>query len=202
MAIPEHLKQFQVRITESTKAGSREDAKKRGKRADQPSAQNPLVPWEAVDVGRVLKIKGQVTTFRGMKQIDVIKIEVLGGTEGEVRCWDEMVAFRRDVLSVPWVVSPEEEEGCRRERERSLRRERKKAKGGSSKREVEEEGHGEGSGSRAKGKEVENEDRRRRHEAKKRKKEREEGLDPRDNVNYPSMAVRRRVAGKYDALGI
>ena len=183
------------------KAGSREDAKNRRKGADQPSTLNPLVPWEAVAVGSVLKIKGQVTTFWGEKQIDVIKIEVLGGTEGEVRCWDEMVAFRRDVLRKPWVVSVEEEEGCRRERERSLRRERKKAKGGSSKREV-EEGHWEGRGSWGKRKEAENEEERRRtHEAKKRKKK-EEGLDQRDRVNYPSMAVRRRVAGKYDALGI
>jgi endo-1,3(4)-beta-glucanase len=141
-----------------------------------------------------------------MFQIEVIKIEVLRGTEQEVKCWDEVLAFRRDVLSKPWSVSAEEEEKCKRDMEKALR----KAKSSKSHKadartkkgdEVAKVGRGDESRVNRKDGEGEEESSR-RHEGKKRRRDKEEGLDPTNKVNHPSMAVRRRVAGKYDALGI
>jgi hypothetical protein len=65
-------------------------------------------------VGAVVKIKGGINTFRDQKQVEIIKVEVLKSTDQEVRCWNEVLEFRKDVLRVPWVVTPEQEEKCRR----------------------------------------------------------------------------------------
>jgi hypothetical protein len=220
-----HLDQFQVQISskKDEKAGAKAAAgqadkgkavqKEQGRDAEkgqdakgQPSAQNPLIPWESVDIGSVLKIKGQITSFRDMKQVDVIKIDIIAGTEAEVKCWEEVFAFRQTVLSNPWIVTREEGERCLEKALRKRREGQKAAPGRSEGRKTvsDRAGRDEGSGSKARRAEAETEEeRRRRHEMKKRKKEREvEGLDPANKINYPSMAVRRKVAGKYDALGI
>ena len=226
VAMPGHLNQFQVKVTTpANKLGNQINAqgkvegKERGKgkednaggktdgKPDQPSTKNPQIPWEALDIGSVVKIKGQITEFRDTKQIDVIKVEVLQGTELEVKCWEEVTAFRRDVLSKPWAVTAEEEARCLKEHERRLRHMRKgksanKEKGAGGQRDVENEKDGEQKGYRAKRKEIESDDEQRGRYGVKKRKEREEGLDPKDRVNYPSMAMRRRVAGKYGALGI
>lgn len=228
--VPGHLDQFQVQVSESRKAsGSRTGSDGRGKGKvdakgkdkgneekkgkEQPSTTNPQIPWKEIDVGSVLKIKGQITKFRDMKQVEAIKIDVIGGTEQEVKCWDEVLNFRQEVLGVPWVVSVEDEERCRWEKERSHRRAKvgksSNARGDkrgkeSRKEEARDDGisdREDGNG-RKKKREGAMEDERRRGYEKKRKKEKEEGLDPANKINYPSMAMRRRVAGKYDALGI
>ena len=166
-----------------------------------PSVQSPAVPWDEVDVGTVVKVKGRVTNWWDTIQIEVIKIEVLGCTDQEVRCWNEVSAFKKDVLSKPWVVSQEEEEKCRREREKELRRARNGAggkrtgagNGGGNVDEDKEKGDRE----RRKKKKAEME--RREEDAKRRKAKEEERLKAR---TYPSMAVLKAAKGKYDALGI
>ncbi|KAH6680303.1 hypothetical protein B0J14DRAFT_262465 [Halenospora varia] len=89
-----------------------------------PSVTNPNIPWDEVDVGTVVKVKGGISNFRDQKQVEVIKIEVLRSTDQEVKCWDEVVKFKREVLDVPWVVTPEQEERCRRRAGR-VRKDRK-----------------------------------------------------------------------------
>lgn len=217
--MPGHLNQFQVQITSAKGGGSKSagqtdkgnDVQKGALKGDkkgmeQPSTLNPQIPWQqGIDVGSVLKIKGQLTKFREMMQVDVIKIDIIGSTELEVKCWEEVFAFRRDVLSKPWVVSAEEGKRCE-EKASGRDRDKKKDRYGDGRRKGDggvREGQGKG---QSRGTETE-EERRRRHELKKRKmgkeKEREaEGLDPANKINYPSMAVRRRVAGKYETLGI
>ena len=168
-------------------------------KTEQPSAQNPLIPWQDVDIGSVLKIKGQITSFRDMKQVDVIKIDIIRGTEAEVKCWEEVYTFRQSVLSKPWVVTEEEGRLCE---EKS----RVKERSGVEKHRVGKDSRTKGDGNKAPRKTAETEEeRRRRHEAKKRKKGKEkeaEGLDPAKKIKYPSIAVQRRAAGKYDTLGI
>lgn len=164
-----------------------------------PSTADPLVPWDELDVGVVVKIKGKPGQFRETKQIEIVKAEVMRATQQEVRCWDEVRAFRRDVLSVPWVVEPAEEERLKR---KALRGRQFSDRGkGRGKEESEE--------SRKRRKEAERRERKREESKKRRKGEGQgqgQGLSPGNKVNYPSLAVRRRVAekvkGKLDALGI
>jgi hypothetical protein len=159
-----------------------------------------------IDVGSVVKVKGGIRIFREQKQIRLKVITILGDTNAEVKCWHDMIKFRTDVLSKPWVVTPEEEEKCRLEvdsearwrieeeakrkkdelrrhlqqKARQLQEERRKAKDG-------EENPKDGGEGVKKGKV---------------KDKQGEGLNPVNLVNYPSKAARRRAAGKYDALGI
>lgn len=178
-----------------------------------PSITEPLVPWDDLDVGVVVKIKGKPGQFRDMKQIEIVKAEVIRSTQQEVRCWDEVFTFGKEVLNVTWVVSTEEEEKLRRKAAREKQVSRTGGKDGKRKEESKE--------SRKKRKEVElqkekyDESKKRKEakmkekleESKKRKKEKEaEGLKARNKVNYPSLAARKmaaeKVKGKYDALGI
>lgn len=91
-----------------------------------PSIQRPVVPWEEVEVGSVVKVKGRVSERWNTIQIEAIKVEVMRCSDHEVRCWNEVMAFKRDVLGRPWVVGKQEEEQCRRTKERELRK-RKRA---------------------------------------------------------------------------
>jgi hypothetical protein len=177
-----------------------------------PSVTTPLVPWDDVDVGVVVKVKGRIGKDWGQKSIEVIKIEIIRSTDQEVRCWNEVLAFKEDILREPWVVSEEEEKQCRK---RAMRE--KQWKGGKTKEEREGKYKDPKTGKRG----AEDERQRRReesdeHKRKRKEKEGEEiehevkrqkdrdgqGLNPKNKINYPSLAVRRRAAGKYDALGI
>lgn len=163
---------------------------------EPPSTDKPSIP-EGLDVGAVVKIKGKPSTFRDMKQIAIIKAEVIRGTEKEVRCWDEVMAWSSGVLGQPWEVSAEQEDRCRR-----------KALG---------KRKGESEEARRKRKDAE---RLKRHNDKRRKKEpgmeiegekqtqrRREDIKPaasetENGMQYPSLAAKRALKGKYDALGI
>jgi hypothetical protein len=174
-----------------------------------------------IDVGCVVKIKGGVSIFRGQKQINLKSITILGDTNAEVKCWNEAVAFKSNILSQPWVVTPGEETDCRRQadREKELEKEeeRRRKEGEERRKRKELRKH-------LKAKRVELDAK--KHQAKtqegggekhqeykssgggtghgnKRKPEKmdSEGLDPTNKANYPSKAARRRAAGKYDTLG-
>lgn len=189
------------KMREGKEKGMKAGAKGKDGRKVAPSVQCPAVPWDEVDVGTVVKVKGRVTNWWDTIQIEIIKIEVLGCTDQEVRCWNEVLAFKRDVLSKPWVVSQEEEERCRREREKDLRRARNGAGG-------KRTGAGIGGGKVVEDKEKEDRERkkrkkaemeRREEDAKRRNAKEQERLKAR---TYPSMAVLKAAKGKYDALGI
>ncbi|PBP23329.1 OB-fold nucleic acid binding domain-containing protein [Diplocarpon rosae] len=92
-----------------------------------PSVQTPLVPWQLIDVGAVVKVKGRIGEWWGTLQIEVVKMDVMRGVDEEVRCWDEVIAFRKGVVGAAWVVDEEMEERLRKVRERELRGGRRKA---------------------------------------------------------------------------
>jgi hypothetical protein len=178
------------------------------KKSSTPSVEAPLIPWEEMDVGAVVKIKGRPNTFRDVKQVDIIKVEIMRSTEQEVRCWNEVLAFRKEVLRVPWVVSQEAEAKFRSRAEREKQYKNRPKKHGKSK------AGKNGDVGREKGKDRNVESRRKdggsdsnrkkgdEHVQKEREKERQEGLKPDNKANYLSLAVRGQLAGKYDALGI
>jgi Telomere regulation protein Stn1 len=175
-------KEKQKRKAEAEKKGN-------GGNKTAPSVLEPIVPWEQMEVGTVIKVKGRVGEYWKQTRVEVVKIEVLRSTDQEVKCWNEVMDFKRDVLGKAWIVTEEEEERCRRVRERELR------------------GKGKGKDKDEKRKQDREEARRKRkgiegkEDTTKRTKERGEALTAKNMVNCPSLAMRKAAAGKYDALG-
>ena len=193
IGVPAHLNQLAAIHQASTSASETKKVTGIGeKEKTAPSVQDPIVPWAEMDVGVVVKVKGRVGDYWKQIQVEVVKVEVLRSTDMEVKCWNEIMEFKRDVLGKAWVVTKAEEEKCLKLRNRELRG---KGKGiGKNKDEKRKEEREE---AKRKRKEME-----RREEDAKRRKEREETLRAKNKVNYPSLAVRRAAAGRYDALGI
>jgi hypothetical protein len=185
------------------KGQSAEDKGKDKVEEAQPSVKKPQISYSDIDTGTILKVKGKPGVFRDVNQVEIIKAEIMRSTEQEVKCWAEVLAFRQQILDVPWALSQEEVERSRRKALKDGDRERKK-------REEKKRGSGEGSNriymesteERRKRKDREHEERKRKRAREKEKEKEKEGLDPANKVNYPSLAVRRMVKGKYDALGI
>ncbi|RDW88813.1 hypothetical protein BP6252_00845 [Coleophoma cylindrospora] len=168
-----------------------------------------------IDVGSVVKVKGLVTDFRGMKQIEMRSIVPMKGTQEEVRCWNQIVDFRKDILDKPWIVEPAMEEKMKRRSLRPRHRVRRTRLEGDQHQRgqgADTKGHSEAAGKRpshdpyARMRKPEDGYRRSAEKAmcrsKQQKEESRKGLKAANKVNYPSLAVRERVAGKYDALGI
>ncbi|GAD93418.1 OB-fold nucleic acid binding domain-containing protein [Paecilomyces variotii No. 5] len=65
--------------------------------------------------GVVLKVKGTLSTFRSMVQVQLERFTLLRDTNSEMHFWDEQSRFLVDVLSVPWTLEPEEVDQLRRE---------------------------------------------------------------------------------------
>ena len=60
-----------------------------------------------LNIGSVLKAKGTITTFRGQHQLELKRAYVIDTTD-EARAWIRIAAFKREVLSKPWVLTPAE----------------------------------------------------------------------------------------------
>ncbi len=74
------------------------------------SADGPKL--KGIDVGSVVKIKGTIGVYRGIRQIAMKIIHIIPDTAAEVVEWRARTAFMRDVISTPWVVTGEEETKC------------------------------------------------------------------------------------------
>jgi hypothetical protein len=168
-----------------------------------------------IDVGSVVKVKGGLSMWNNAMQI-VLKSIVRIDTNEEAKCWNDVSRFKRDVLQLPWVVDPNDEEQCRLEAVKDVK-EKKRTKderrrmrtdrtGGevlekpdrvkkrdrSAKRE-DISGNKEGKKTREYKEQVTEKDQVKRQQS---------GLGTVNRANYPSAAARLRAAGKYDALGI
>ena len=192
---------------------------KDGKETPPEGVGNPKVPWDDIDVGTVVKVKGRIGAFRKIKQVDVVRIEIIRGLDQEVKFWDEARVFKRDILDQVWVLDEKEVERLKRRSEKLLRRERRKRDGNRQKEHGKHLKQGEKDitlrvrESEAKRRTTESDSNRKRSEnervqqeeiAKRRKawSDKQEGLSKKNTVNYPSLAVRRAAAGRYEALGI
>jgi hypothetical protein len=78
-----------------------------------------LFPYEGLDVGAVVDIKGGLTTFRDEKQINIDKLVTIKSTAQEVALWEKRAEFHKSVLSRPWTLSTELVRKCRKQAERS-----------------------------------------------------------------------------------
>ncbi|KAF2426610.1 hypothetical protein EJ08DRAFT_637864 [Tothia fuscella] len=61
-----------------------------------------------LDIGTVVKVKCTISEFRGTKQLDLKRVHVVKSTSEEVKAWEDVVKWKRDVLSKPWVLTPKE----------------------------------------------------------------------------------------------
>jgi Telomere regulation protein Stn1 len=170
-----------------------------------------------IDVGSVVKIKGTIVVFREQMKVRLKAITVIRDTNAEVKCWNETVVFRREVLANPWVVTKRQERKCREDedteakvkREEESRRKRMAMRKLGKERETSgkrdggrdklKENRSTTDGKINKGKEKGNEA---EEKARQQKGKGGQGLDPENRVNYPSRAVRIREAGRFDALGL
>ena len=75
------------------------------------------IDLEGVDVGTVVKVKGGIGSFRGVKQLLLERISILRSTNEEAASWAENAAFRKEVLNVPWTISKKHAERARKRAE-------------------------------------------------------------------------------------
>jgi hypothetical protein len=61
-----------------------------------------------LDIGTVVKAKGTISEFRGIKQLNLKRIWVVSTTNEEAQAWAETAAFKQEVLSKPWHLTSAE----------------------------------------------------------------------------------------------
>jgi hypothetical protein len=52
-----------------------------------------------------VKAKGTISEFRGVKQLELKRVQIVSSTDDEAQAWAETAAFKSDVLSIPWRVT-------------------------------------------------------------------------------------------------
>ncbi|KAF2841853.1 hypothetical protein M501DRAFT_1013239 [Patellaria atrata CBS 101060] len=84
-----------------------------------------------VDIGSVVKVKCTISEFRRVKRLDLKRVTLLNTTDEEATAWSELVNFRKNVLSKPWMLSTPElkkiEKGLEKERRKEKEIQKKKA---------------------------------------------------------------------------
>lgn len=66
-----------------------------------------LVDDFTLDIGTVVKVKGTISAFRNIRQLELRRIWVLRSTIEECDEWTEAAKFKAEVLSRPWTLSKE-----------------------------------------------------------------------------------------------
>lgn len=66
-----------------------------------------VVDGQAIDVGSVVKVKCTIDEWKGTKQLQLKRIRVVMSTEEEIRSWEELARWKRDVIGAPWVLESE-----------------------------------------------------------------------------------------------
>jgi hypothetical protein len=61
-----------------------------------------------LDIGTVVKAKGTISEFRGIKQLNLKRLWVVSTTNEEAQAWAETAAFKQEVLSKPWHLTSAE----------------------------------------------------------------------------------------------
>lgn len=77
-----------------------------------------------VDIGTVLKAKGSISEFRGIKQLELKRVQIVSATNEEAQAWAENADFKTAVLSAKWRVTS----AVHQEIKAKIKAEKKKAK--------------------------------------------------------------------------
>lgn len=102
------------RDPESAKASETKDSAASIKKSDEPKV---TLPYEDLDVGHVVDVKGRLATFREETQIEIVRLTTLRSTAQEMALWERRSKFQHQVLEKPWVLSEEQIRSCRKEAE-------------------------------------------------------------------------------------
>jgi hypothetical protein len=86
-----------------------------------------MVGNQALDIGSVIKAKGTISEFRGVKQLEMKRVWVINTTNEEARAWAEVATFKRDVLSKPWHLSTAEARKIKHDKKVEIKKEQKYA---------------------------------------------------------------------------
>ena len=76
-----------------------------------------VLSLKEIDIGTVVKVKGQIGEFRGEKQILLERIWIVGTTNEEAVCWVELCEFKAVVLDKAWVIDEKDEKKAKRRAE-------------------------------------------------------------------------------------
>jgi len=63
-----------------------------------------IIDGTTIDIGTVLQVKGTVSRFRGINQIDMRRAHVVPSTKAESKFWIEMARWKSKI-SKPWKIS-------------------------------------------------------------------------------------------------
>jgi len=66
-----------------------------------------VVDGQVLDIGSVVKVKCTVEEWKGMKQLQLKRIRLIMSTEEEIRTWEELSRWKRDIIGAPWVLESE-----------------------------------------------------------------------------------------------
>ncbi|GAB7357737.1 hypothetical protein MBLNU459_g0393t1 [Dothideomycetes sp. NU459] len=61
-----------------------------------------------IDVATVVKAKCTISSYRGVRQLDLKRISVIKDTNEEVAAWRAQTDFKREVLARPWTLTSAE----------------------------------------------------------------------------------------------
>lgn len=76
-------------------------------------------PFNDIDIGHVLDVKGSLSSFKGQMQIKIEKFTLVKSTAHEIVLWQKKSRFQRDILHKPWILKPGVIRRCRKEAEAS-----------------------------------------------------------------------------------
>lgn len=83
---------------------------------------------QPIDIGTVIKAKGTIDTFRKTRQLKLERIWIVKDTNAEAKAWAETAAWKRDVLSKPWVLTDQQRREIDEKIQQDELKEREKAK--------------------------------------------------------------------------
>jgi hypothetical protein len=81
-----------------------------------------MVDNQRLDIGTVVKAKGTISEFRGIKQIDLKRIWVVTTTDEEAQAWAETASYKQEILSQPWHISSTEHKQIKAKRQSERKR--------------------------------------------------------------------------------
>jgi len=64
-----------------------------------------FIDKNSVDIGSIIKAKGTIDSFRNTRQLKLERVSVVKDTSEEVEAWASTSAWKRNVLSKPWVMT-------------------------------------------------------------------------------------------------
>ena len=79
-----------------------------------------------IDIGTVVQVKGTVTSFRDVRQIQIERLNIIPTTNQELMLIAARTKFLEEILMKPWVVSPNRQKRLYKDTQGELRKDSEK----------------------------------------------------------------------------